>query len=90
VVPRSLREILDQAERLADYFEHEFDPRSATEVPVAELTLRRAAFARVRAEQDLAAAVAAARADGLPWERIGTLLGTSAQAAYQRYRSVTA
>ena len=89
-MPRSLREILDHAEELADFFEHEFDPSSATEVPVAELALRRATLARARAEQDLAEAVAAARASGLPWERIGALLGTSAQAAHQRYRAVTA
>ncbi len=33
-------------------------------------------------------AVTSARAKGIPWQRIGELLGTSAQAAQQRYGPV--
>jgi hypothetical protein len=43
------------------------------------------AEALVGAEADLRAAVAAARAAGDTWDAIGVALGTSRQAAYQRF-----
>ena len=47
-----------------------------------------AASARVaRSERDLAAAVSAARAEGHTWAAIGAMLGTSGEAARQRYDS---
>ncbi len=39
-------------------------------------------------EQQLLEAVAKARVGGLSWRKIGVLLGTSAQAAQQRYGAV--
>lgn len=50
--------------------------------------LERAALARVRSERQVADAVIAARAAGASWQKIGKLLGTSPQAAQQRYSSV--
>jgi hypothetical protein len=47
--------------------------------------LRDAALARGRAEDDLRARVADARQVGVSWRRIGTLVGTSGQAAQARY-----
>jgi hypothetical protein len=44
-----------------------------------------AAEARSTAETELRAAVAAARAAGDTWDAIGVALGTSRQAAYQRF-----
>jgi hypothetical protein len=44
-----------------------------------------AAEARNTAEKELRAAVAAARAAGDTWDAIGVALGTSRQAAYQRF-----
>lgn len=44
-----------------------------------------AAEALEAAETDLRAAVAAARAAGDTWDAIGVALGTSRQAAYQRF-----
>lgn len=87
-MPRSLQDIIDHADRLADFFEHEFDPEVAQKVPVGELRLRHAVIDRARIEQHLAEAVIGARAEGLSWERIGQLLGTSGQAAHERYRSL--
>ena len=47
--------------------------------------LRDAAAARAQAEQDVADAVGDARARGLPWSVIGAAIGTTGQAANQRY-----
>jgi hypothetical protein len=86
-MPRSIQEILDQADRLAERFE-DYEPAAGDERPVEEYLLGRAVLARARSERQIVEAVAAARAAGIPWARIGELLGTSAQAAQQRYGSV--
>jgi hypothetical protein len=83
-MPKSIQEILDHADELAQRFE-ELDPEEAKEVPVEEYMLQRAVVARARSEQQLLEAVARARANGLSWKKIGVLIGTSAQAAQQRY-----
>ncbi len=85
-MPRSIQEILDHADDLARRFE-EYEPMPDDKVDVAEHLLRRAALARARTEHQMAEAVVAARAAGLSWKRIGEQLGTSAQAAQQRYGS---
>ena len=86
-MPRSIQEILDQADELAKRFE-EYEPNPDDERPVAEYLLERAALARARSEHQVVEAVTTARAEGISWQRIGELLGTSAQAAQQRYRDV--
>jgi hypothetical protein len=86
-MPRSLQDILDHADELAKRFEG-FDPDQASEIPVEEYLLQRAVVARARCEQQLIDSVRGARAAGLSWQRIGALLGTSAQAAQQRYGAV--
>jgi hypothetical protein len=83
-MPRSIQDILDHADQLAERFEN-LDPDDAVEIPVEEYLLRRAVIARARSEQQLLDAVAKARSAGVSWQKIGTLLGTSAQAAQQRY-----
>ncbi len=86
-MPRSIQEILDHADELAARLEA-YDPKAEDERPVEEYLLERAALARARSEQKVVEAVVAARAKGLSWQRIGQILGTSAQAAQQRYGSV--
>ncbi len=86
-MPRTIQEILDHADELAQRFE-DYEPQPDDERPVEEYLLERAAIARARGERQIVDAVAAARAKGLSWQRIGELLGTSAQAAQQRYGSV--
>jgi hypothetical protein len=49
------------------------------------LALRRAAYRRVLLERELADAVRAARAGGVSWREIGDAVGTSGEAARQRY-----
>ena len=47
--------------------------------------LRLAAFKRASAERELGEAVAAARVADLSWRQIGEIVGTSGEAARQRY-----
>ena len=82
LMPRSIQEILDHADELAEY-----DPRDGDERSIEEYKLRRAVVARARSEQQMIDAVVAARRAGVSWQAIGRILGTSAQAAQQRYTS---
>ena len=86
-MPRSIQDILDHADELAQRFE-DYEPSEGDEVPVEEYMLRRAVMARARCEGEIVEAVAAARLGGFTWKRIGKLLGTSQQAAQQRYGTI--
>jgi hypothetical protein len=85
LMPRTVAEILEQADELAARFEaHEPD---ATDVhDAAALRAVREAFqSRAEAERLLADAVSAARTEGHSWSAIGAMVGTSGEAARQRY-----
>lgn len=82
MMARSIQEILDHAEELADRFEA-YEPEPGDEVDVAEHLLRRAALAHTRSQRQVA------RAAGLSWERIGKQLGTTADAAQQRFATLS-
>jgi hypothetical protein len=86
-MPRSIQEILDHADELAQRFEN-YEPGEGDELPVEEYLLQRAALARARSEREIVDAVAAARMAGISWNKIGKILGTSPQAAQQRYGTV--
>lgn len=86
-MPRSIQEILDHADQLAERFE-DYEPDADDERPVEEYLLERAAVARARGERQIIDAVTSARAKGISWQRIGEILGTSAQAAQQRYAAI--
>lgn len=89
-MPRSLQEILDNADALADQFEA-LDPDSLEWHDAAPLRrIRAAVVARTAAERELAEAVAEARAAGLPWGAIGAYVGTTGEAARQRYGAALA
>lgn len=84
-MPRTVEEILEHAEELAARFES-YEPAPADELDVRAVTLLRAAVAeRSEAERHLVEAVQAARAAGMAWAAIGSLVGTSGEAARQRY-----
>lgn len=84
-MPRSMSEILDQAEELAKRFEdHEPDPADERDAR-SLMDVARAFITKTRAEADLASAVAVARANGHSWTSIGAMVGTSGEAARQRY-----
>jgi hypothetical protein len=85
LMPRTVAEILDQADELAARFEgHEPD---ATDVhdATALRDVRQAFQARAEAERRLADAVSVARAEGHSWAAVGAMVGTSGEAARQRY-----
>jgi hypothetical protein len=84
-MPRTVAEILAHADELARRFE-DGSLGTGREVGGASLRAVRVAFdQKARAEQDLADVVTVARADGHSWAAIGAMLGTSGEAARQRY-----
>lgn len=83
-MPRSTDEILAQAELLADQFEAAAGPGHLR--PARELELvRRSFLALADRDRRLGEAVVAARQAGHSWAAIGAMLGTSGEAARQRY-----
>jgi hypothetical protein len=84
-VPRSLEEIIEHADELADAFER-YDPSPEDDGKASSLvTLRVAAARRAEADRTLLEAVSEARDHHVSWKTIGGLLGTSGEAARQRY-----
>lgn len=84
-MPRTVQDILDHADDLARRFE-DYDPSPDDERdPEALAALRRSVVARADAERSIKQAVDTARDHGYSWELIGSLLGTSGEAARQRY-----
>lgn len=84
-MPRTAQEILDQADELAARFEaHEPEPGAGHDA-TALRAVRLAFQERAGAERRLAVAVSAAREAGHSWASIGAMVGTSGEAARQRY-----
>ncbi len=84
-MPRNLQEIMADADKLADRFEsgefHDAKWRDAT--PLRDI---HEAFEDVaHAQRRLHDAVSVARGYGHSWNAIGAMLGTSGEAARQRY-----
>ena len=77
-MPRSIQEILDHADELAQRFE-DYEPSVGDERAVGEYVLERAVVAQARGERQILDAVTAARAKGISWQRIGEILGTWAE-----------
>ena len=85
MLPRSVQEILDHADELAARFE-DFEPTKDDERdPAAYAALRDAVVSRSDAERAIVEAVEKARAQGYSWAIIGNIIGTSGEAARQRY-----
>lgn len=84
-MPRSVDEILSHADQLAGRFE-DYEPQPGDEFDRdAVAALRTAVQERSAAERHMLDAVRAAREAGMSWSTIGTLVGTSGEAARQRY-----
>ncbi|MDP9406921.1 MAG: hypothetical protein M3P95_03260 [Actinomycetota bacterium] len=84
-MPRSVSEILEHGAELAQRFE-DYTPRPEDERdPQAYRALREAALTRAEAERSVQQAVTQARASGYSWRSIGAVIGTSGEAARQRY-----
>ena len=83
-MPRSLDELLAHADELADRF-GAYEPQDGDRGEPALMALRRLAFQRSMMERELTGAVREARRAGASWAKIGNELGTSGEAARQRY-----
>ena len=83
---RTLDDIIAHADELADRLEN-YDPTPGDDArelsPVTAVKL--AAWRRDLAEKELAEAVRSARARKVSWREVGEALGTSGEAARQRY-----
>lgn len=87
MMPRTVQDILDHGDELAKRFEdYEPDPEDQRD-PDVFVALRRAVVSRSEAERSIKQAVTEARKHGYSWRAIGSLIGTSGEAARQRYRS---
>lgn len=84
-MPRTVQEILDHADGLAKRFE-DYEPSASDERdPQVFTELREAVLSRSAAERTIMDAVEHAREHGYTWASIGSLIGTSGEAARQRY-----
>ncbi len=83
-MPRSIDDLVARADELADEFEG-YVPHEADRGEPALLALRRAAYRRALIERELVERVLQAREAGESWAKIGNELGTSGEAARQRY-----
>lgn len=89
-MPRSVEEILAHADDLAARFEN-YEPRAEDEVDMLAVgELRSAVAERSSAERHLVEAVRGARRAGMSWATIGTFVGTTGEAARQRYGALVA
>lgn len=84
-MPRSVQEILDHADELAARFEDYEPPTTDERDPAAFTALREAVASRSDAERAVRDAVEQARTRGYTWAFIGKIIGTSGEAARQRY-----
>lgn len=85
-MPRTVEEILAHADELATRFE-DYEPNPDDELNVEAIRQLRAAIAeQSAAERHVMEAVATARQAGMSWATIGTFVGTTGEAARQRYR----
>jgi len=83
-MPRSIDDLLAQADELADRFE-DYEPREDDRGEPTLMALRRTVYRRALIERELVEVVRRAREAGASWTKIGQELGTSGEAARQRY-----
>ena len=85
---RSIEDIKARADEFADAFEN-YDPKPGDQDAALPPTMavKLAAWRRDAAERELADAVHAAREQRVSWREVGDAIGTSGEAARQRYAS---
>lgn len=84
-MPRSTQEILDNADHLAAIFEGDDVKPDHIRDAAPLRALLTAVQARADVERSIIEAVDEARRQGISWAAIGGYLGTSGEAARQRY-----
>ncbi|UOW93704.1 hypothetical protein SEA_WRIGLEY_41 [Gordonia phage Wrigley] len=88
-MPRTTEEILAHADELASRFENDFEPTSSSTIDALD-GLSKAVVEAANAEKNVRLWVQQARAQGKSWGAIGGVLGTTGEAARQRYTTVKA
>ena len=84
-MPRSVEEILQHADELAARFE-DYEPSDADELDSEAVSAFRSAVQeRSDAERRMIEAIRVARGSGMSWSAIGLFVGTTGEAARQRY-----
>jgi hypothetical protein len=84
----SLTDLIAHADQLADAFENHEPTPEDFDAPLPPLmAVKLAAFRRAAAEKELAQAIHTARQAHLSWRELGQAIGTSGEAARQRYRA---
>ena len=84
-MPRTVDEILQHADDLAARFK-DYEPDPAHELDPGALALLRPPIQELSdAERQVLEAIRAARVAGMSWSAIGLFVGTSGEAARQRY-----
>lgn len=90
IMPRTVEETLAHTDELAARFEL-YEPRPEDELDMEAITALRAAVAeQSAAERHVIDAVRAARYAGMSWASIGAFVGTTGEAARQRYTRLMA
>lgn len=84
-MPRTIDEIVSRADELAARFESHQPKPEAIKDAKALREVRKAFLARAASERRVTEAVEDARAEGHSWVSIGAMLGTSGEAARQKY-----
>ncbi|MGH9165918.1 MAG: hypothetical protein ACRDZW_10460 [Acidimicrobiales bacterium] len=89
-MPRSYKEVIEHAKQLASRLDSlEPNPEDVRDAETLA-QLRSAVLDRAAAEAQIAELVATARHHGHAWSAIGAMLGTSGEAARQRYAGIAA
>lgn len=84
----SLTDLIAHADQLADAFESHDPAPEDFDAPLPPLmAVKLAAYRRAAAEKELAQAIHAARQAHLSWRELGEAIGTTGEAARQRYRA---
>lgn len=83
---RSIDDLIAHADEIADIFER-YEPQGSGAGEPALIALPRAAYRRSLVEREVLDSVRRARDEGATWSTIGAELGTTGEAARQRYGS---
>ncbi len=88
-MPKTAAEIIAHADQLGQRFQDYTPTHSDLAEAEALAGVHKAALGRGQAETQVLDAVAVARQAGVSWASIGALLGTSGEAARQRFATPT-
>ena len=87
-MPKSIQEVINNLDHYLVMVE-QFEPSPENEVDAETFRLlREAALERIEVEKRIAVLVSQARENNFSWNFIGTILGTSGEAARQRYSAL--